>query len=163
MTIVMTRFGNPQSRTSSYTPTTHSSEHMRKQAFEPMASYYDSWQLITTKKPETKKSVLYVGNIRPDTREDSMALLIQKRCDSLGIYPPKAFHCRIFTKQSADNHAGARVTIPASAVNALTNRTFWPCRAYARPWRFQSLDPADQAAAEISVSKAGDQTLYTLS
>lgn len=146
----------PQPRTSSYTPTTHSSEHTRKQAFEPMASDDDSWQLITTKKPGTKKSVLYVGNIRPDTTEDSLALFIQKRCDSLKICPPKVFNCRIFTKQSADNNAGARVTIPASAVSALTNRTFWPRPTYARQWKFQSLASGDQAAAEISVGEASD-------
>ena len=51
--------------------------------FEPFGGDDDTWQLAVTKKPIAKKVVLHLGNISPDTIEESLTKFITERAKNL--------------------------------------------------------------------------------
>ena len=56
-------------------------QHMR---VEPMKADDESWSLVSKKKPGPKRSVLYIGNLSPDTTEENSVVSSKRERRMLG-------------------------------------------------------------------------------
>ena len=113
----------------------------KKPKFEPIHSDDDSWKLIVPKKPTPPKAVIYIGNLSPETTEESLERFISRRSESVGVKVPTVFNCRIYQAKTTDSErasaaSGARITVPMDSADVLIDRSFWPRPAYARYWVF---------------------------
>ena len=85
---------------------------------------------MMNKKPLPEKAVIYVGNLSPETTEDSLISFITQRSERVGMKAPTVYSCRVFPPKESTNPAtGARIsgiTVPVDAADVLTDRYFWP-------------------------------------
>ena len=100
------------------------------------------WTLVAGKKPEPRKAVIYVGNLKKGLKEEEIRDFIEKRCARLGLRPPTVFNCKVFNKEEGAEDGEivefncARLTIDRSSKKSICHRLFWPGRLYARKWKF---------------------------
>ena len=152
---------------STRTRTTSRRRTTKKPKFQPMQSDDESWKLVVPKKPLPEKVVIYVGNLSPETTEDSLISFITQRSERVGVKAPTVYNCRVFPPKDSSNPAtGARITVPVDAADVLTDRSFWPRPAYARRWVFPkpaSLDDKHQQEKrpEKADLNSSDQTTAT--
>ena len=73
---------------STRTRTTSRRRTMKKPKFQPMQSDDESWKLVVPKKPLPEKAVIYVGNLSPETTEDSLISFITQRSERVGVKAP---------------------------------------------------------------------------
>ena len=93
------------------------------------------WTLVTSTKPEPKKSVIYIGNVDVQTTPDRLEQFITQRAQHAGAKAPKLFNCKFYPKEGATT-CGVRITVAESDFELLMQKTFWPRPTYARPWDF---------------------------
>lgn len=105
------------------------------------------WQLVTVKKPQRKKSVLYVGRISKECTEKQIEEFVLRRAVTIEERTPTVYAIRIFSKPGSDYNA-ARLTIDASSRPLLLNRNFWPRPIYSRAWNFEAYR-TDQPGEEV--------------
>ena len=88
-----------------------------------------SCNLVTSKKPSTKKSVLFVGNLKPTTTSDELKMFIAAEAQCL----VQVFNCTIFQKETTSS---AIIIVSSECANLITDRRFWPRSTYTRTWAF---------------------------
>ena len=103
---------------------------------EPMPSDDESWSLISKQKPGPKRSVLYIGNLSPETTEERLVNFIQARSTAVGVKPPNIINARMFEPREGRDRIGARLTVTSSDAEVLQATNFWPRPIYARAWNF---------------------------
>lgn len=106
----------------------------------------DSWQVLTSRKPTAKKSVLFVGNLKPDITESRLTQFVVNRAKRADV--DVAVHaCKTFPK---DGHVSARIVINKSSVELVNSKAFWPQPVYSRSWNFDkyATDSGNDAGTE---------------
>ena len=150
----------PTSRTlSTPSQSTETETKTKKPTFAPPQSDDDSWQLVLKKPPQSKKAVLYVGNLSSTTTAEGLRTYIERRAEAVEAHTPRVYEAKVFVpvpgNSAGRDHetAGARLTIAVTDLPTLDNRSFWPRPAYVRRWKFQpkqgaNLDPENMERAE---------------
>jgi len=116
----------------------------------------DSWKFVTTKPPQPKKGVLYIGNLSPDITNERLITFVERRASFLKIAPPQVYSAKIFrTEGRATETIGARIVIPAAQISTLNDRTFWPRPTYSRQWVFKeehgpAVQPNDERPSNVA-------------
>ena len=106
---------------------------LRLPKFENMDDNGDaSRNLVTSKKPSTRKSVLFVGNLKPTTTSDELKMFIA-RCAAEAQCLVQVFNCTIFQKETTSS---ARIIVSSECANLISDRRFWPRSTYTRTWAF---------------------------
>ena len=113
-----------------------SSTSRKRMCVEPMPSDDESWSLISKQKPGPKRSVLYIGNLSPETTEERLVNFIQARSTAVGVKPPNIINARMFEPREGRDRIGARLTVASSDAEVLQATNFWPRPIYARAWNF---------------------------
>ena len=108
----------------------------KRMRVEPMPSDDESWCLISKQKPGPKRSVLYIGNLSPETTEERLVNFIQARSTAVGVKPPNVINSRMFESRDGTERIGARLTVASSDAGVLQATNFWPRPTYARLWNF---------------------------
>ena len=108
----------------------------KRMCVEPMPSDDESWSLISKQKPGPKRSVLYIGNLSPETTEERLVNFIQARSTAVGVKPPNIINARMFEPREGRDRIGARLTVASSDAEVLQATNFWPRPIYARAWNF---------------------------
>ena len=91
---------------------------------------------ISKQKPGPKRSVLYIGNLSPETTEERLVNFIQARSTAVGVKPPNIINARMFEPREGRDRIGARLTVASSDAEVLQATNFWPRPIYARAWNF---------------------------
>ena len=86
----------------------------KRMCVEPMPSDDESWSLISKQKPGPKRSVLYIGNLSPETTEERLVNFIQARSTAVGVKPPNIINARMFEPREGRDRIGARLTVASS-------------------------------------------------
>ena len=106
---------------------------LRFPKFENMDDNGDAfWNLVTSKKPSTRKSVLFVGNLKPTTTSDEPKMFIA-RCAAEVQCLVQVFNCTIFQKETTFS---GRILVSSECANLISDRRFWPRPTYTRTWAF---------------------------
>ena len=106
---------------------------LRLPKFENMGDNGDaSWNLVTSKKLSTRKSVLFVGNLKPTTTSDELKMFIA-RCAAVAQCLVQVFNCTIFQKETTSS---ARIIVSLECANLIIDSRFWPRPTYTRTWAF---------------------------
>ena len=97
--------------------------------------------LFTYRPRNSKRAVLYVGNLARSTTEENLKRFITSESEKVGIEPPRIYNILIFLKENGqdarDDKCGARITVREVSFADLADRSFWPGYVYARPWKFR--------------------------
>ena len=84
----------------------------------------DSWKTISSKRPEPKKKVLFVENLRSDVTEDGLKTFIAQRLSTSSPSMSVAIsQCSLFEKEQSTS---ARIVINARDASILLDKRFWP-------------------------------------
>ena len=106
---------------------------LRFSKFENMDDKSDaSWNLVTFKKPSTRKSALFVGNLKATTTSDELKMFIARRAAEAQCLV-QVFNCTIFQKETTSS---ARITGSSECANVISDRRFWPRPTYTRTRAF---------------------------
>ena len=100
-------------------------------------NHSDAWKLVAAEPPQTKRAVVYIGNLSTSCTESSLKEYIQVTAAALP--EPQSISvltCSMYT--SPHGRVSARVAVDASLVNLLTDPEFWPRPLYCRPWKFDA-------------------------
>ena len=91
-------------------------------------SKISSWGPIKFRQPLRVhfSTVLYVGNLSPQTTTERLEKFISERMKSVGAETPRIFNSRMHANRKDENGSviGARITVPTDAVPTLTSRSF---------------------------------------
>ena len=91
---------------------------LRLLKFENMDDNGDaSWNLVTSKKPSTRKSVLFVGNLKPTSTSDELKMFIA-RCAAEAQCLVQVFNCTIFQKETLSS---ARIMVSSESTSSVTD------------------------------------------
>lgn len=102
--------------------------------FEEMPDDDDaSWRIMTSKKPEPKKAVLFVGKLEGHMTEEKVKLFVERRGAEAGRRI-KVFGCKIFRKEES---VSARLVVDEDSVKLVARRKFFPKPVYTRDWDFK--------------------------
>ena len=122
-------------------------------------NHSDAWKLVAAEPPQTKRAVVYIGNLSTSCTESSLKEYIQVTAAALP--EPQSISvltCSMYT--SPHGRVSARVAVDASLVNLLTDPEFWPRPLYCRPWKFDAGRKHSSAhnAVGPSVSESSTQS-----
>ena len=84
----------------------------------------DSWKTISSKRPEPKKKVLFVGNRRSDVTEDGLKTFIAQRLSTFSPSMTVAIsQCSLFEKEQSTS---AKIVVNVRDTSILLDEQFWP-------------------------------------
>ena len=121
----------------------------------------DSWKTISSKRPEPKKKVLFVGNLRSDVTEVGLKTFIAQRLSTSSPSMTVAIsQCSLFKKEQSNS---ARILVNARDASILLDMRFWPRPVYTRSWNFEKHSPKDKADSDTETDESPARRLRAVS
>ena len=121
----------------------------------------DSWKTISSKRPEPKKKVLFVGNLRSDVTEVGLKTFIAQRLSTSSPSMTVAIsQCSLFKKEQSTS---ARIVVNARDASILLHKRFWPRPVYTRSWNFEKYSPKDKADSDTETDESPSRRLRAVS
>ena len=110
----------------------------------PLPEDDESWKLVSSQKSRpTKKIDVFLGNVKPETTESSLAKYVCARAKP--IRPSMAVHKVVmFSVKEGFDTATSRITEDARDLKMLLNRSFWPGQLYGRKWWYTERTKSNQ-------------------
>ena len=102
----------------------------------PTPASEDLLSLVSDRKDQTERVVLYVGNLKVGTTFESLTTYVTERSKNIGVRCPEVFNGKVFPPQTDTGTYCARITVDEESAEALADRSFWPRPLYVRPWKF---------------------------
>lgn len=109
-----------------------------RKTFPPLDD--DSWQLVTSKRPEkfagVQKRALYLGNLRSGQTDEDIRNFITHRATTVGV-DVTLVKCSLLELSGDEFRSAAHIVVDKDSEKVLRNRSFWPKPVYCRPWKFK--------------------------
>ena len=138
----------------------YASQHFPAPSFEESLDD-DSWKTISSKRPEPKKKVLFVGNLRSDVMEDGLKTFIAQRLSTSSLSMTVAIsQCSLFKKEQSTS---ARIVVNARDASILLDERFWPRPVYTRSWNFEKYSSKDKADSDTETDESPVRRLRAVS
>ena len=109
---------------------------IKTQAKFPTPASEDLLSLVSDRKDQRERVVLYIGNLKAGTTFDNLSTYATERSKSIGVRCPQIFNGKVFQPQTGTGACGARITVDEESAEALADRSFWPRPLYVRRWKF---------------------------
>ena len=121
--------------------------------FMPPTAENDLWTLVSSRKDQTARKVLYIGNVRPGTTGEDISKYITERAKGVGVHCPQIFNTKVFEAKPGAEFSGIRVSVDAESAAPLTEWSFWPRPLYARQWNFSARGPNKPEGSSRGLNK----------
>ena len=119
----------------------------------PPTAENDLWTLVSSRKDQTARKVLYIGNVRPGTTGEDISKYITERAKGVGVQCPQIFNTKVFEAKPGAEFSGIRVSVDAESAAPLIEWSFWPRPLYARQWNFSARGPNKPEGSSRGLSK----------
>ena len=121
----------------------------------------DSWKTISSKRPEPKNKVLFIGNLRSDVTEDGLKTFIAQGLSTSSPSMTVAIsQCSLFKKEQPTS---ARIVVNARDASILLDERFWPRPVYTRSWNFEKYSSKDKADSDTETDENPARRLRAVS
>ena len=124
----------------------------QKTSFDPIAD--ESWKLVSKEPHQTRKAVVYVGNLHADCTEERVTEFTQQRSVAVAK-SVKVHECSMHTTE--DGKVSARLTLDATGLETVTAANFWPRPLYARAWRHRKRPQGDSSSGAAGAGNVGSR------
>ena len=104
-------------------------------SFEDDKTESGLWELVCSKKPTGKRTVLFVGNLPSDTSAEKLSEFVTTCASTVKTEVQIIIHeCKIFRKESSSS---ARLVVNSKTAALVNSKVFRPRPVHSRQWNFE--------------------------
>ena len=123
----------------------------------------DSWKTISSKRPEPKKKVLFVGNLRSDVTEAGLKTFIAQHLSTSSPSMTVAIsQCSLFEKEQFTSVVVVNAWSMRD-ISILLDKRFWSRPVYRRSWNFGKYSSKDKADSDMETDESPAHRLRAVS